>query len=106
MRDLIHCFVTSFSLTSTLTVTLGDVQEFIAVDSLVFPLVSQTFLDQALLKYIVPDVKTFTTLVPNTRAVSLIYFLFKQVHVAYNNSLLHVCLQMQFYYLLAIGWTR
>ena len=52
--------------------TLGDAQEFIAVDNLAFLLVNQTFLGQATLKYAAPDVTIYTIHVPSIKAVSLI----------------------------------
>ncbi|KAF2308358.1 hypothetical protein GH714_000249 [Hevea brasiliensis] len=64
--------VAMVSWTSTRTVTLGDAQEFTAVDSPAFQLVNQTFLGQALSKYVAPDVKMCTTPVPNTKVVSFV----------------------------------
>lgn len=60
--------------TSTRIVTLGDAQEFIAVDNLVFQLVNQTFLGQALSRYVAPDVKIYTTPDPNIKVVSFVSF--------------------------------
>lgn len=64
--------------------TLEDVQEFIAVDSLVFQLDSRTSRAQVLWRYTVPSVKTSTILDPNTKAVSLhfefVFGLYYSVH--------------------------
>ncbi|KAG6780709.1 hypothetical protein POTOM_013577 [Populus tomentosa] len=62
------------SWTSTRTMTLGDAQEFTAVDNLAFLLVNQTFLGQAILKYVAPSVTIYTTHVPSIKAVSLFTF--------------------------------
>ncbi|KAG6782428.1 hypothetical protein POTOM_011828 [Populus tomentosa] len=62
------------SWTSTRTMTLGDAQEFTAVDNLAFLLVNQTFLGQAILKYGAQGVTIYTTHVPSIKAVSLFTF--------------------------------
>lgn len=49
---------------------LEDAQEFTAVDNPAYLLGSRTSLVQALSKYTVPSVKIYTTLDPNTKAVS------------------------------------
>jgi hypothetical protein len=67
-------FCNFYSWTSTRTMTLGDAQEFTAVDNLAFLLVNQTFLGQAILKYAAPSVTIYTTHVPSIKAVSLFTF--------------------------------
>ena len=47
------------------------VQEFIVVDNRVFQLANLIYRDPVLLKFTVPNVKTFTTRDLNTKAVSL-----------------------------------
>lgn len=63
---------------------LVDAQEFTAVDRPAFLSVNQTFPAPVLLKFIVPDVKIYTTLDPSIKAVSFsmaTFLQFLQMHI-------------------------
>ena len=65
--------------------TLADAQEFTALDNPAFQLVSQIFLGQVPSKYIAPGVKTFTTLDPSIKVVSL------HIELLFSLQLMQLC---------------